>query len=49
MVTGTLVYGCPGHDFVAPDAGVIYVYLYDGATWLQHQMVYNERSTREDR
>ena len=47
--TGTLVMGCPGHNRVAQDAGVIVVYLWNGAAWVEHQTVYNERSVKEDR
>ena len=48
-ITGTLVMGCPGHNRVAQDAGVIVVYLWNGAAWVEHQTVYNERSVKEDR
>jgi hypothetical protein len=45
----TLAMGCPGHDLRGVDAGIVVVYLYDGAAWNQHHILSNDWSGPEDR
>ncbi len=51
MEGSTLAFGCPGHDFIAPDGGVVMVYLYDAmaGAWQQHQRIHHDLSLLEDR
>jgi hypothetical protein len=45
----TLAVGAPGDDSVRPDSGCIYIFMFNGSMWLQHQKIVLDVSKTEDR